>query len=78
MSQKAPFLNPDQLTCWNGPENIAWVEIDDESSWDLIDNGSTINAVTPEFSKDCSLDIGPLSDLVGSTLKINGFGGLLS
>ena len=37
---------------------------------------STINVVTPEFIKAHSLDLGPLSDLVDSTLKINGFGGL--
>ena len=34
-SWKAPFLNPDPLTHWSGPENIAWVKIDDESSWAL-------------------------------------------
>ena len=34
--------------------------------------------MTLEFVKACSLDVGPLSDLVDSTLKINGFGGLFS
>ena len=61
---------------WSGPENIAWVTIDDESVWAILDSGSTINAVTPEFLKAHSLDVGPLSDLVDGTLKINGFGGL--
>ena len=78
MSQSAPFLNPDPLTCWSGPENIAWVKIDDKSSWSLLDSGSTINMVTPEFVKVHSLDVGPLSNLVDHTLKINGFGGLFS
>ena len=78
MSQKAPFLNQDPLTCWSGPENIAQVKIDDESSWALLDSGSTINAVTPEFVKAHSLDVGPLSNLVDDILKINGFGGLFS
>ena len=32
MSWKAPFLNPDLLTGWSGPENIAWVKINDEDS----------------------------------------------
>ena len=63
---------------WSGPENIAWVKINDEGSWALLDSGSTINAVTPEFVKALSLDVGPLSDLVDVTLKINGFGGLFS
>ena len=78
MSQKAPFLNPDPLTCSNGPESIAWIKIDDESSWALLDSSSTINAVTPEFIKACSLDMGPLSNLVDGTLEINGFGRLFS
>ena len=57
---------------------IAQVKINYESSWALLDSGSTINMVTLEFVKACSLDVGPLSDLVDSTLKINGSGGLFS
>ena len=78
MSWKVPFLNPDPLTCWSVPENIALAKINDESSWALLDTGSTINVVTPEFIKACSLDVSPLGDLVDSTLMINGFGGLFS
>ena len=63
---------------WSGPENIAWVKIDDVTSWALLDSDSTINAVTLEFIKACSLHMGPLGNLVDSTLKINGFGGLYS
>ena len=77
-SRKAPFLNPDPLMNWSGPENIAWVKINDEGSWALLDSGSTINAVTPEFIKAHSLDVGPYSNLLDGTLKINGFGGLFS
>ena len=77
-SQKVPCLNPDPLTHWNGAENIAQVRIDGESSWDLLDSGTTINAVPPEFVKVHSLDIGPLSDLADGTLDINGFGGVFS
>ena len=54
------------------------MKINDEGSWALIDSGSTINAVTPEFVKACSFDVGPLSNLVGGTLEINEFGGLFS
>ena len=78
MSGKAPFLTPDPLTHWSGSENMAWVKINDVGSWVLLESGSTINAVTPRFVKACSLDVGSLSDLVDSTLKINGFGGLFS
>ena len=78
MSWKAPFLNSDLLTHWSGPEKIAWVRIDDESSWVLLDSSSTSNAVTPEFVEAHSLDIGPLNNLADGTLGINGFGGLFS
>ena len=43
--QKTPFLSPDPPAYLCGPENIAWVRIDDESSWVLLDNSSMINAV---------------------------------
>ena len=75
-SQKTPFLNPDPFTHWNEPENIALVRVDGEISWVLLDNGSTINALTPEFVKAHFLDVGPFSDLVDGTLSVNGFGGL--
>ena len=78
MLWKTPFLNQDLLAHMSGPENIAWVRVDGESSWALLDNGSTINAVTPEFVKACSLDVGPLSNLVNGTLSVNSFGRLFS
>ena len=78
MSQKAPFLNPDPLTHWRGLENIAQVRINDESSWALLDSGSTINAMTPELVEVLYLDVSPLSDLVNGMLSINGLGGLFS
>ena len=78
MSQKAPFLNPNPLTHWSGPENIAQVRIVGESSWDLLDSGLTISAVTQEFIKACSLDVGPFGNLASGILGINGFGGVFS
>ena len=75
---KTPYLNPDPITHWSGPENIAQVRIDGESSWALLDNGFTINAVTPELIEACCLDVSPLSDLVNGMLGINGFGELFS
>ena len=75
---KAPFLNPNPLTHWSGPKNICWVRINDESCWALLDNGSTINAVTPEFIETHFLDVGPLNDLFDGRMGINGFGGLFS
>ena len=31
----------------------------------LLDNGAQINTITPDCIKSCSLEVGPLSDLVG-------------
>ena len=76
MFQEASFLNPNLLTHWSGPENIAWVKIDDDSSWALLNSGSIMNAVTPELIKAHFLDVGPLINLVDGMLSINGFGGL--
>ena len=71
-------MNPDPFTHWSGPENIAWVRINEESCWALLHFGSTVNAVTPEFVEAHSLDVGLLRDLVNGTVSMNGFGGLFS
>ena len=78
MSRKAPFLKPDPLMHWSWPDTIAQIKINEEGCGALLESGSTINAVTPEFIKACSLDMGPLSDLVDGTLKINRFRELFS
>ena len=70
-------MSPNPLTQWSGPKNIAWVKIDGESSWVLLDSGLAINAVTLGFIEACSLDVGPLSDLTNGILGVNGFGGVL-
>ena len=36
---------------WSGSENIAWVKINDEGSWALLDSGFTNNVFTPGFVK---------------------------
>ena len=78
MSQKVPFLNPDPLKWWNRLESIARFWIDGEDSWALLDSGSTITAVTPEFVDVCFFDVGPLSDLPDGTQGINGFNRVFS
>ena len=49
-----------------------------EDSWTLLNSGSTINSVTPEFVDVHSLDVGPLGNLSNGALGINGFGGVFS
>ena len=71
-------MNPNPLTHCSGPEIIAQVRINDETSWALLDSGSTINAATPELIEAHSLDISLMSNLVKGMLGINSFGGLFS
>ena len=76
--QKTPLLNLYPLTHLSGPQNTAQVRINGENSLALLDNGSTINTVTPEFVEARSLDVSLLSNLVDGTMGRNGFGGLFS
>ena len=52
MSQKVPFLNPNPLTQWSRPENIALVKIDGESSWALWIVATTHQTVNPTDLKE--------------------------
>ena len=71
---KSSLLEPQPTQWWNRLETIVRVWIDGNDSWALLDNGSPINAVTPEFVDVCSLDVCPLNDLSDGILGINGFG----
>ena len=72
------MLNLTPLNQQSRLESIARAWIDGEDSWALLDSGSNINAVIPEFVDIHSLDVGPLSNLSDDTLDINGFGGVFS
>ena len=62
---QTPFLNPEPFLQWNGVKNIAKVRVKGESCMALLDNGAQINSIMPGFVKEYSLNVGPLSDLVG-------------
>ena len=62
---QTPFLNPNPFQQWYGIENVARVRVNGESCMALLDNGVQINTIMPGFVENCSLDVGPLSDLVG-------------
>ena len=44
----------------------------------LLDNGAQINTITPDFVESCSLEVGPLSDLVGGLVACVGLGNALT
>ena len=62
---QSPFLNPDPFYQWYGIKNIARVRVNGESCMALLDNGTQINTIMLGFVENHSLEVGPLSDLVG-------------
>ena len=62
---KTPFLNPDPFHQWYGIKNVAKVRVNGESCMALFDDGAQIDTITPNFIESHSLEVGPLSDLVG-------------
>ena len=44
----------------------------------LLDNGTQINTITPNFVKSHFLEVGPLSDLVGRWVTCVGLGNALT
>ena len=45
---------------------------------DLLDNGTQINTIILGFIENHSLDVGPLSDLVGGRVTCIGLGNMLT
>ena len=72
--KQTPFLKPDPFLQWYGVKNIAKVRINGVSCITLLNNDVQINMVTPQFIEECSLDVGPLKDLVGRLVTCVGLG----
>ena len=62
---QTPFLNIDTFTHWYRIKNIARVRVNRDSCMALLGSGAQINTFTPEFIETHSLDVGPLTDLMG-------------
>ena len=75
---QTPFLNPNPFHRWYGTKNLAKVRVNSKSCMALLDNGSQINTITPNFVESCSLEVGPLSDLVGGQVTCVGLGNSLT
>ena len=65
-------LNPFQQ--WYGIENVAKVKINGESCIALLDNGAQVNTITPRYVNEHLLQVGPISDLMGSKVTCTGLG----
>ena len=57
---------------------MARIKVNGEICMALLDNGMQINTITPGYVKNYSLDVKPLSDLVGSQRICVGMGNTLT
>ena len=73
-TSQTSFLNPDPFQRWYGIENVAKVKINGESCMALLDNGAQVNTITPRYVSDHSLQVGPITDLMGSKVTCMGLG----
>ena len=71
---QTPFLNPDPLQQWYGIENVAKLKINGESCMALLDNGAQVNTIMPRYVNEQSLQVGPITDLMGSKVTCVGLG----
>ena len=76
-SLQTSFLNPDLFQWWYGIENVAKVKINGESCMAFLDNGAQVNTITPRYVKEHSLQVGPITDLMGSKVACMGLGNAL-
>ena len=59
------FLYPDPFQQWHEVKNVAKVKINKESYMALLDIGVQINNIMPSYVKRHSLEVGPITNLVG-------------
>ena len=71
---QTPFLNLDPFRQWYRIENIAKVKINGESCMAFLDNGIQVNTIMPRYVSDHSLQVGPITDLMGSKVTCVGLG----
>ena len=74
MTLLTPFLNPDPFQQWYGIENVAKVKINGESCMALLDNGAQVNTIMLRYVCEHSLEVGPITDLMGSKVSCVGLG----
>ena len=69
---QTPILNPDAFQHWHRDENVAKVKINGESCKALQENGMQINTITPNYVRNHSLEMGPITDLIGARVTCMG------
>ena len=71
---QTPFLNLDPFQQWYGIENVAKVKINGESCMALLDHGAQVNTIMLRYINEHSLQVGPITDLMGSKVTCMGLG----
>ena len=71
---QTPFLDPDPFQLWYGVKHMAKVKINRESYMALLDSGVQINTIMPNYVKNHSLEMGPITDLIGARVTCMGLG----
>ena len=72
--KQAPFLNLGPFQHWYGVKNVAQVKINGESCKALLDNGTQINTITPNYVRNHSLEMGLITDPIGTRITCMGLG----
>ena len=67
-------MNLDPFQHWQRAENVAKVKINGENCKDLLDNSAQINTITPNYVRNHSLEMGPITDLIGKKVTCVGLG----
>ena len=67
-------MNPGPFQHWYRVKNIAKVKINGESCQALLDKGTQINTITPNYVKNQSLEMGPITDLISMRVACVGLG----
>ena len=57
-----------------GSKNVARVRINGESCMAILDNGAQINTITPTYVSDHSLQVGLITDPIGTKVTCMGLG----
>ena len=65
-------MNPDPFQQWYGIENVAKVKINVKSCTALLDNGAQVNTIMPRYVHEHSLQVGPITDPMGSKVDCVG------
>ena len=71
---QTPFLNPDPFQQWYRIENVSKVKINRESCMALLDNSAQVNTIMPRYINEHSLQVGLITNLMGSKVTCVGLG----